>query len=307
MKNIRESETQLWSAATRKYFFEEKLVLAHGRCVGIFAERAGVTVRQNLDHPTVKIIHGMIHDGFETAVVFAMSFLNVVFQSDAEIFIFAAQANLFRPQHFNILHGNFRHPICTSVQFLFLSGKVVDVKVSGEFAGFFGAGRDGDGFQLDGGMDKGRWGWGMVLRCRTGGHWGWNCGRWAYGFGCCGWRFDGDGRSQARDFGFERRTLRRLKGYRDESRKNFQRSVEGGGSGLCAQEWREGVRRPVAGARGDHVVDGMVHLVCGTLQALEVIAEGARDGLFNGCGFLCHTYLTGLLAEKAPFCHCGRG
>ena len=86
-----------------------------GSGVGIFAERAGVPFGQNFHHPPVKIINRVIHDWFEAAVVFAMSFLNVVFQSDAEIFVLAAQTHLFRPQHFNILHGNFRHPICAPV------------------------------------------------------------------------------------------------------------------------------------------------------------------------------------------------
>src|SRR5271163_4375270 len=47
-------------------------------------------------HPAGKIVHGMIHDGLEPAVVLAMSFLNVVFQSDAQILAFAAQPHLLR-------------------------------------------------------------------------------------------------------------------------------------------------------------------------------------------------------------------
>jgi len=62
--------------------------------VRIFAKRAGVTFRKNFHHPPVKIIDWMVHDGLESTVVLAMSFLNVVFQSDAQIFIFAAFAYL---------------------------------------------------------------------------------------------------------------------------------------------------------------------------------------------------------------------
>src|SRR5260370_18137324 len=54
--------------------------------VGIFAERAGVTFRENFHHPPIKVIHWMVHDGFKSTVVFAMSFLNVVFQPDAQVF-----------------------------------------------------------------------------------------------------------------------------------------------------------------------------------------------------------------------------
>jgi hypothetical protein len=62
----------------------------------IFAKRAGVAFRENFHHPPVKIIDWMVHDGLESTVVFAMSFLNVVFQSDAQVFIFAALAYLVR-------------------------------------------------------------------------------------------------------------------------------------------------------------------------------------------------------------------
>src|SRR5579859_378362 len=114
-KRIDASAKAKRSAATRDKYFKENLMLADGSGVGIFAERARVAFGKDFNHPAVKIIHRVIHDGFEASVVFAMSFLNVVFQSDADIFVFAAQANLIRPQHFNILHGNFRHSICTPV------------------------------------------------------------------------------------------------------------------------------------------------------------------------------------------------
>src|SRR5438128_2398119 len=81
-RNARESEKS----------FSQKSALADGR-VWIFAERASVAFREYLDQPAVKIVHRMIHDWFETSVVFAMSFLNVVFQPNADIFVFAAQAH----------------------------------------------------------------------------------------------------------------------------------------------------------------------------------------------------------------------
>ena len=66
------------------------LIMARGSGVGIFSERVRIAFTQNFHHPAVKIIDGMVHDGLEAAVVFSMSFLNVIFQSDAKILIFAA-------------------------------------------------------------------------------------------------------------------------------------------------------------------------------------------------------------------------
>ena len=67
-----------------------------GRGVGIFAESGGVTVGEDFHHPAIKVIHWVVHDGFESTVVFSMGFLNVIFQSDADISVFAAQFDLFR-------------------------------------------------------------------------------------------------------------------------------------------------------------------------------------------------------------------
>ncbi len=58
-----------------------------------------------------------------------MCFFNVVFQSDAEISILAAEAHLLRSEHFYVLHRNFCYPIRAAVQFLFFGGEAVDVKV----------------------------------------------------------------------------------------------------------------------------------------------------------------------------------
>ena len=66
------------------------LHLASGHGVRIFAQGSSVSLRQNFHHPPVKIVHRMVHDRFEATVVLSMSFLNVVFQSDANVFVFAA-------------------------------------------------------------------------------------------------------------------------------------------------------------------------------------------------------------------------
>ena len=64
--------------------------------VGIIAKGRGIAFGKDFHHPAVKVIHRVVHDGLESTIVLAMSFLNVVFQSDAEIPVFAAQFNLFR-------------------------------------------------------------------------------------------------------------------------------------------------------------------------------------------------------------------
>src|SRR5579863_3853377 len=68
-----------------------------GSCgVRIFAEGMRVALRKNLHHPAIKVIHRVVHDGFEPPVVFSMSFLNVITQSDADIFVLPAEAHLLR-------------------------------------------------------------------------------------------------------------------------------------------------------------------------------------------------------------------
>src|ERR1700693_2801027 len=72
------------------------LAVMSGRGVRIFAEGMCVALRENLHHPAIKIIHRVVHDGFEPPVVFSMSFVNVITQSDADIFVLPAEAHLLR-------------------------------------------------------------------------------------------------------------------------------------------------------------------------------------------------------------------
>jgi hypothetical protein len=60
------------------------------RGVRILAKSVRVAIGENFHHPPIKVVDGMVHDGFEAAVVFSMCFFNVVFQSDADIFVLAA-------------------------------------------------------------------------------------------------------------------------------------------------------------------------------------------------------------------------
>src|SRR5712692_8380527 len=79
-----------------------RLMMARGRRVGVFAQGVRIPFGEDFHHPAIKIIDGVIHDWFEAAVVFSMCFFNVVFQSDAEISILAAEAHLLRSEHFNV-------------------------------------------------------------------------------------------------------------------------------------------------------------------------------------------------------------
>src|SRR5258708_13406169 len=98
------------------------LVLPRMCGVRIIAERVRVPFGKDFHHPAIKVVHRVIHDGFEAAVVFSMCFFNVIFQTRADVFILAAEAHLLRTEHFYILHRNFCYPVFSAVQFLFFCG-----------------------------------------------------------------------------------------------------------------------------------------------------------------------------------------
>src|SRR5260370_11010772 len=100
-----------------------RLVMAGGRGVRVVTEGVRVPFGEDFHHPAIKVIHRVVHDWFEAAVVFSMSFFNVVFQSDAEISVFAAEAHLLPAEHLYVLHPNFCYAIFAAVQFLFFSRK----------------------------------------------------------------------------------------------------------------------------------------------------------------------------------------
>src|SRR5437016_9474497 len=114
----RDIETQNNTAscqALRRRAASVRLMMARGRGVRIFAEGVCVPFGQDFHHPAIKVVDRMVHDGFETAIVFSMSFFNVVFQSETEVFVLSAYAHLLRPEHLDILHRNFGDPICAAV------------------------------------------------------------------------------------------------------------------------------------------------------------------------------------------------
>jgi hypothetical protein len=68
----------------------QRLVMPRGRGIWILAKNVRVAIGEDFHHPPIKVIHWMVHDWFEAAIVLSMCFFNVVFQSDADIFVLAA-------------------------------------------------------------------------------------------------------------------------------------------------------------------------------------------------------------------------
>ena len=55
------------------------------------------------------------------------------------------------------------------------------------------------------------------------------------------------------------------------------------------------------GASCDHVIDGLIQLVSGALDSIQVVANRSRNGLFNGSRFLWHKHLGRQVAKMARF------
>src|SRR5207253_964072 len=60
------------AAAAAQRFHAAKLVLARRRGVGIVAEGVVIALREDFHQPPIKVIHWVVHDGFETPVVLSM-------------------------------------------------------------------------------------------------------------------------------------------------------------------------------------------------------------------------------------------
>jgi len=245
------------------------------RRVRIFTEGVRVAIGEDFHQPAVKIIHRVVHDGFEAAIVFPMSLFNVVFQTDADVSVFAAQPDLLGPKHLDVLHRNFGNAVGAAVQFLLFRRQAVDIELFLEVSPRSGL----DQFEL-----------GFFFKRRSRGRlhsWSW---RGAAGHGCWRsrhWALPGGSRlgrgaaNQIRNLRFQRRTRTGLERQSNKSRQDFQGGGERGSGSLCAKQGRKRVRRLVAGASGDHVVDGVMKFVGRVLDALEVIAKRPRNGLLD--------------------------
>ncbi len=74
------------------------LVPQNGRGIGIFSEGLRISLGENFQHPVMEVIHGMILNRAEAAIVFFAGFVNVAAQPVTDVFVFAAQSNVLGPQ-----------------------------------------------------------------------------------------------------------------------------------------------------------------------------------------------------------------
>jgi len=71
---------------------------------------------------------------------------------------------------------------------------------------------------------------------------------------------------------------------------------------VCAEAARGARSWLVATAGGHHVVHRVMQFVRTALDALKVIPKRARNGLFDGAGFWCHTGFRVLLLINSRLC-----
>jgi hypothetical protein len=165
------------------------------------------------------------------------------------------------------------------MKLLFLRSQLVDVEVGFRYGANFGDVQLGFDLRLGNRFDAGR-------RNRCGGLWFGMAGSGALGGRR---RFGSDAADSFGDSVFERASRAGLEGHCRETCKDFESRGERGRRSLGAKHWWKRVSRFAAGAGGDYVVDGLLKFVAGALNALQVVAESASNGLFDGIGFRCHT------------------
>ena len=180
------------------------------------------------------------------------------------------------------------------MKLLFLRSQLVDVE--------FGAGDRGNFGDVELGFDR-RMGRRRALRWRR----NLLSGSSGAGLGNAGGRTNGSRRrlrsGMANGVGdslFERATRPGLQGQGCKARKHVESRGKRSGSSLRAKHGRERIGRFAARTGGNQVVDGLMELVAGALDALEVVAQGSGNGLFHGAGFGCHTCSKGRFARFSP-------
>src|SRR5579863_4027642 len=94
-----------------RIFIADILMPQNRRGVRIFSEGLGVAVGEYFHEPMMEIIHGMVVNRAEAAIVFLAGFVEIAAQSAANVFLLASDANIFRPEQFDVLHGDFGHTI----------------------------------------------------------------------------------------------------------------------------------------------------------------------------------------------------
>ncbi len=117
--------------------------------------------------------------------------------------------------------------------------------------------------------------------CRRGPRRGWRGGSFD-------WRAHA-GNAHRRRFHLESGARSGLQRSGHESRQNFQRGGQRSRRGLRAQHRRQCIARATAPARRHQVVDGLVQLICGALNLIEIIAQRPRYCLLDAARFCRHT------------------
>ena len=74
------------------------LVPQNGRGIGIFSKGLRISLGENFQQPVMEVIHGMILNRAEAAIVFFAGFVNVAAQPVADVLVFAAQTNVLGPE-----------------------------------------------------------------------------------------------------------------------------------------------------------------------------------------------------------------
>ncbi len=111
------------------------------RGVRIFSEGLGVAVGEYFHEPMMEIIHGMVVNRAEAAIVFLAGFVQIAAQSAANIFLLAGEANVLRPEQLDVLHRDLSHAIGAAMQVLQLGGQAGDFeRLSGGDGSFFDVG-----------------------------------------------------------------------------------------------------------------------------------------------------------------------
>jgi hypothetical protein len=119
------------------------------------------------------------------------------------------------------------------------------------------------------------------------------------------WRRRGRHRAgDAGHFGLEGRARAALHGRGHEAGHDIESGGDGRSGSLRSKHRGQRIGRSAAGASGDDVADSLMKFVASALNALEVLAKRASNGLIDGAGrvgVLWHANIDGFSCEIARF------
>src|SRR5208282_1143584 len=94
------------------------LVPQDGRRIGVLSEGFAIAPGENLHHPMMEVIDGMILDRAEAPIVFLAGLVKIAAQPMADIFVLAAKGDILGSQEFDVLHGHFCEAVRATMQVL---------------------------------------------------------------------------------------------------------------------------------------------------------------------------------------------